>query len=194
MRNLAPLALILCTLLPGCGKESSQEPGTGGAPGTATQANGGQEARFMPEVDTGGFLIYQPPAAVMVGKGPSDHLAWTGAEWPSPSWVLGGFAYADWVDASDPTKGYVVDLWLCESNANAPEFTSFVRVGAVLNGSVSDGPLLYDAQLDSNGKKLSRAAFQALILGKLTSRPSEFPKDKRVPGFHYWRVTEVPGS
>jgi hypothetical protein len=204
-----PLRILLVTklvALAACGTTKQDSPGE--QPGRTPSASGGmqsqrvheaQDVLRMPEVDTGGFLLYTPPPDLMESKCPFGIDAWTGTEW-SEEWQHVGFAYCDRVVPANEPPYYVVTLWLADLDIKCEPIgpvepgeptkwiKHFKRIGSKGPGAgYMDGPVLYDLQLDTAGEKLTRVAFDKHVKDFYLGEPLPVKSNAK---FQVWNVVE----
>ncbi|MEZ6016128.1 MAG: hypothetical protein R3F49_13495 [Planctomycetota bacterium] len=154
---------------------------------TATQTvhtHGGSSLK-KPEVDTGGFLIYQPD------KGSED--------------LLVGFAFAEkysltMLDARGQRMGdgltqYHVDLWVATDRAaddlKAPDGAKLFKVLRRPGSTPPDLPIFYKSvEVKSDGTKLNRREFRDLVKRDYGLDSANWPDHRSTELFELWKVTE----
>jgi hypothetical protein len=162
-----------------------------------------QMATPAPEIDTGGFLLYQPPLEEMLEKCASGPGSWT----ELAGWRLCGFAYATKQTDSpketledDKAYTYNVQLWLARRSINNGTVQCFFRYGSEhpvdgneTNSAFTDGPLLYSLLLDPvTKKKVSKTEFEKRFRDECGLPPSASLPTTLTPDFRYFDVVEKP--
>ncbi|MEM6673622.1 MAG: hypothetical protein AAF726_12320 [Planctomycetota bacterium] len=118
---------------------------------------------FVPEVDTGGFVLYQPPIADIEARVSESMSSWTssatgGAGPWTPDWKPVGFAFFSYEPSRSQYQGV---QWIATETftpTGGAEIQQYLRPGAFPGSGpeVISAPVLYVPVLGDDGAKLGQ--------------------------------------
>ncbi|MEM1449994.1 MAG: hypothetical protein AAF957_05680 [Planctomycetota bacterium] len=156
------------------------------APALATPPISAPTLPAVPEIDTGGFFLYEPPLADLNTRARDGAAGWTGEQWSSPQWNLVGVAH--FTKTGDDYEG---SYWLATSDftSGALQFSKMFRPGAQARSLKVGGPLLYIADPHVATKEMNETEFINYV-NDLLGDAATINAANSTPAFKLWKVME----